>query len=97
LFVFARIAAFEGGDVERLRQFNQEQMDSGELGLPDGVSRALVLQGDQRLFITFFDSREALDAAGAEFERMGDVIPEDIRGRRVSVDAYEVVWDSTES
>ena len=46
----------------------------------------------RRLFVTFFDSREAVDAAQERFEAMGDEIPEDIRGRRTSLDVYEVVW-----
>jgi hypothetical protein len=41
-----------------------------------------------------FDSREAIDAAEARFEQMGDEIPEEIRGRRVSVEVYQVVFDS---
>ena len=53
----------------------------------------MVLQGDKRLFVTFFDSREAMQAAEQRFEEMGNEIPEDVRGRRVSVDTYEVVMD----
>jgi len=94
--MFARVATFEGGDVERLRQANEEAMASGELVLPAGLSRAMVLQGDERrLFVTFFESREALDAAEERFEQMGDEIPEEIRGRRVGVDVYEVVFEAT--
>jgi hypothetical protein len=91
--MFARIATFEGGDTERLRQLNQERMASGEMNLPAGVKRAMVLDGDRRLFITFFDSREELEAAQQRFESMGDEIPEEVRGRRVSVDVYEVAFD----
>jgi hypothetical protein len=93
--MFARVASFEGGDVERLRQLNEERMDAGTMELPDGLKSAMVLQDsarDRRLFITFFDSKEAIDAAEHRFEAMGDEIPEDIRGRRTSVDTYEVVW-----
>ncbi len=91
--MFARVATFEGGDVERLRQLNEERMSSGAMNPPAGVRRALVLEGDRRLFVTFFDSREELEAAEARFEQMGDEIPEEIRGRRTSVDVYEVVFD----
>ncbi len=90
----ARIATFEGGDVERLREMNEERMASGTMDLPEGLQRAMVLQGEnRRLFITFFDSREALGAAEKRFEEMGNEIPEEIRGRRVSVDTYEVVFE----
>jgi hypothetical protein len=91
--MFARVATFEGGDVERLRQLNEERMASGDMNLPAGMTRAMLLQGDRRLFITFFDSREAVDAAEQRFEQMGDEIPEEIRGKRVGVDVYEVLFD----
>jgi hypothetical protein len=91
--MFARIATFEGGDAERLRQLNEERMASGDMNRPPGVKRAMVLQGDRRLFVTFFDSRDELDAAEQAFDRMGDEIPEEIRGKRVGVDVYEVLFD----
>ena len=64
--MFARIATFEGGDVERLRQMNEERMASGDMSPPAGMRRAMLLQGDRRLFITFFDSREQIDASIAK-------------------------------
>lgn len=91
--MYARIASFEGGDTERLRQMNQQRIDAGTANFPDGVRHALALasrDGDRRLFVTLFDSREAIDAAEQRFEQMGDDIPEDVRGRRTSVDIYEV-------
>jgi hypothetical protein len=92
--MFARVATFEGGDVERLRQLNEERMASGEMNRPPGVKRALLLQGDERrLFVTFFDSREAIEAAEERFESMGNEIPEDIRGRRLSIEVYEVLFE----
>ena len=95
--MFARIASFEGGDNERLRQMNEERMQSETMNTPEGMRRAMVLNDDssgKRLFITFFDTREAIDAAASRFEAMGDEIPEEIRGRRTSVDVYEVVFES---
>lgn len=91
--MWARIATFEGGDTERLRALNEERMASGTLETPEGMRSGMVLQGDKRLFVSFFDSREAIEAAEAGFERMGDDIPEDVRGRRLSVEVYEVVWE----
>ena len=91
--MFVRVATFEGGDVERLRELNQERMSSGEMNPPAGVTRAMVLEGDRRLFLSFFETREELEAAAARFESMGDEIPEEIRGRRVGIDVYEVVFD----
>ena len=94
--MYARVASFEGGDTERLRELNQERMAAGTMNLPPGLKRALLLgddTGKRRLFITFFDSREDIDAAEAQFESMGDEIPEDVRGRRTSVDVYEVLFE----
>jgi hypothetical protein len=44
--------------------------------------------------MSFFDSREAVEAAAARFEAMGDEVPEEVRGRRTAVDVYEVVFDA---
>ena len=95
--MFARVASFEGGDTQQLRELNEQRQEQGSTGFPEGVRRALVLNdesGGRRLFITFFDSREAIEAAEAHFEAMGDEIPEDVRGRRTSLDVYEVVFDA---
>lgn len=87
----ARIATFEGGDVDRLREMVKGDQRPQP---PEGVSRVLVLQGEgRRLVVSFFDDAGAMAAAEARFEAMGDEVPEDVRGRRVSVDAYEVVAD----
>ena len=94
--MYARIATFEGGDTERLRQMNEERMSSGTMDAPQGMKRVLLLaddKGSRRLFVSFFDSREEIEAAEQRFESMGDEIPEDIRGRRTSVDVYEVVFE----
>jgi hypothetical protein len=94
--MFARVAAFEGGDNERLMQMSNERMDSGQMPSPEGMKRVMVLNDDaggRRLFITLFDSREAVEAAEAGFDAMGDEIPEDVRGRRTSVTVYEVALD----
>jgi hypothetical protein len=94
--MYARVASFEGGDLDRLQELTEARRASGEFTLPDGVKRTLVLadrDGNRRQFITFFDSKEALDASEQRFEAMGDEIPEDVRGRRTSVAAYEVVFD----
>lgn len=92
----ARIATFEGGNTEELRRMSEDRMSSGEMDMPAGVTGSMVLadsSGSRRMFITFFDSREQIEAAEEHFDKMGDEIPEDIRGRRTSVDVYEVVWN----
>ena len=56
-------------------------------------TRALLLQGDNRLFITFFDSHESLEAAEQRFDEMGNEIPESVRSRRVGVATCGVLLD----
>jgi hypothetical protein len=95
--MYARVATFEGGDLERIRQMNQERRQQPGW-MPGGVKRVLVLNSQdsgKRHFITFFDSREELDAASQQFDQMGDEIPEEVRGRRTGLDVYEVVADET--
>jgi hypothetical protein len=92
--MYARVATFEGGDTQHIREMNENTDSRPEL--PDGVRRVMMLddaQAGRRLFIAFFDSREALDAAESRFESMGDEVPEDVRGRRLSVEVYDVVAD----
>jgi hypothetical protein len=63
---------------------------------PPGLKKVLLLDdraSNRRLFVAFFDSREEIEAAEERFESMGDEIPEDVRGRRTSVDVYEVVTE----
>ncbi len=91
--MYARIAAFEGGDVDELRRRNEERTADGANGMPQGVRRVLLLEGQRRLFVTFFETREAMAAAEERFESMGDEMPESVRGRRLSVDTYEVLLD----
>ncbi|MFY9579253.1 MAG: hypothetical protein WAQ33_08000 [Gaiellaceae bacterium] len=92
--MWVRVATFEGGNTEKLKKLNEERMSSGEMTPPEGMNSVLVLadkDANRRKFLAFFDSRDAIDAAEAGFEQMGDTIPEDIRGRRTSVHHYEVV------
>jgi hypothetical protein len=55
----------------------------------------MVLMKDETRWsvISFFDSEETAAAAEARFEQMGDEIPESIRGKRVSLESFEVVFD----
>lgn len=96
--MYARIASFEGGDDERMRTLQEERMKSGQMQMPEGMQGGMAMtsrDGSRRLFISFFDSAEAIDAAEAQFEKMGDEIPEDVRGRRTSVEVYDILWDSS--
>jgi uncharacterized protein YoaH (UPF0181 family) len=92
--MWVRVATFEGGDTEKLDKLMDERMSSGEMTPPEGMSSVLILddkEAKRRKFFAFFDSRGALEAAEAGFDKQGDTIPEEIRGKRTSVHYYDVV------
>jgi hypothetical protein len=93
--VIARIATFEGGDAEEMRRRNNELLVERATELPAGILRVMVLMKDESRWsvISFFDSEAAAAAAEERFEQMGDEIPESIRGTRVSLESFEVVFD----
>ena len=92
--MWVRVATFEGGDTEKLQKLSEQRMSSGEMAPPEGMNHVLLLADpdkNRRLFVTFFDSRDEIAAAESEFEKMGDELSEDIRGRRTGVEYQEVV------
>jgi hypothetical protein len=94
--VIARIATFEGGDIEEMRRRNNEMLvERGSTALPAGVLRVIVLTKDESQWavISFFDDEATAAAAEARFEELGDEIPESVRGKRVSRETYEVAFD----
>jgi hypothetical protein len=91
--MWVRVATFEGGDTQKLDKLMDERMSSGEMTPPQGMSSVLILDdknANKRKFLAFFDSRDALEAAEARFDQQGDAIPEEIRGKRTTVDYYNV-------
>ena len=94
--MIARIATFEGGDADEMRRLNNEMLvERGATALPPGVRRVMVLTKDEGRWsvISFFDSEDTAAAAEERFEQMGDEIPERVRGKRISVENYEVAFD----
>jgi hypothetical protein len=93
--VIARVASFEGGDAEEMYRVNNELLVERPSSLPSGLRKVIVLmQGDSRwTVISFFDDAETAAAAEARWEEMGDEIPENVRGKRVSLESYEVAFD----
>jgi heme-degrading monooxygenase HmoA len=94
--MYARVASFENMDpsltddlVGRIR----ERVPDLERELPGARGTLGLLDREARrsLGITFFDSAEAIEEAAPVFERMGEEIPEQMRGRRASVEVYEVI------
>ena len=92
--MWVRVATFEGGDTAKLDALMDERMSSGEMPPPAGMSSVLILDDEaakKRKFLAFFESHDALEAAEAGFDQMGDTIPDDIRGKRTTVHYYDVV------
>jgi hypothetical protein len=97
--MWVRVATFENVDAKKADEFFQERMASGEMVPPEGMQSVLILDdkdAKKRKFLAFFDSKEKLDAAEAGFDRQGDDIPEEIRGKRTTVHQYEVVINEGE-
>jgi hypothetical protein len=93
--VIARIATFEGGDAEQMRRINNEVLVERSSSLPTGLLRVMVLMQDDTHWsvVSFFEDEESARASEARFEEMGDEIPESARGKRVSLQSYEVAFD----
>jgi hypothetical protein len=94
--VIARVATFEGGDADEMRRVNNEMLVERSASLPSGLRRVIVLMGGDNArwsVVSFFDDEETATAAEARFEEMGDEIPETVRGKRVSLESYEVAFD----
>jgi len=92
--VYARVATFEGdvGRIDELIATISERAGSGQ-DLPE-AKRALMLvdrRSGTSVGIMFFETEDAIRKAEPVFERMGDEIPEELRGKRTSVEIYEVL------
>ena len=93
--MYARVAAFENRDPSRVDELIDTVKERAQEGqdFPD-AKRALMLvdrTAGTALGITFFETEEAITQAEPAFERLGDEIPEELRGTRTSLDTYEVV------
>ncbi len=90
--MYARIASFEGRDSSLTDQLIQRVRDAGPASVPDAKGFIGLFDRDAgtALAITFFDSEEAIRNSQQAFEDMAQQFPEEMRGRRKSVDTYEV-------
>ena len=90
----ARIAAFENRNMSRIDELVQLVRDRQSAGteMPDALGMYMLVDrgGGTALGLSIFESEDAIRAAEPLFDRMGDDISEEIRGKRVSVDTYEV-------
>jgi len=90
--VYARVASFEGRDPSLADELIQRVRDQGPLSVPDakGFLGLFDRERGTSLGITFFDSEEAIRNSEQAFEDMAQHFPSEMRGRRTSVDVYEV-------
>src|SRR6266540_1352880 len=92
--MYARIATFENPNLSLVDDLIGKVRSSAASGVDlrdaKGFLMLLDRQSAKSLGITFFDSEEAIRAAEPVFERMGDEIPAEQRGQRVSIEVYEV-------
>ena len=93
--MIARVASFEGGNAEEMRRINNELLVERSSSLPSGLRRVMVLMRDDTRWsvVSFFEDEASATAAEARFEEMGEEIPERVRGKRVSLESYEVAFD----
>lgn len=94
--MYARVASFENRDpslTDRLVGEISERAARSREELPNARGALMLVEreGNTSLGIVFFDSEDAIEAATPVFEKMGDDYPEELRGRRASIDVYEVV------
>ena len=90
--MYARVASFEGRDTGLTDELIQKVRDVGPASVPDakGFLGLFDRERGNALGISFFDSEEAIEGSAQAFEDMAQHFPSEMRGRRKSVDVYEV-------
>jgi hypothetical protein len=99
--MFARVATFEGVDLEQARG-TMDEVETVIRSLVEALpgyrgSLEMVSSSGKQLSIAFFDTEASAEAAERTFDEeipraLGEVF-ESWEGRRVSVDRYEVLVD----
>ncbi len=95
--MYARVAAFEGGDGTRAAQDIRQRIES-EGGPPPCLpaKRLLILsdpEGDRSIAITLFESEDDYRQGDETLRQMPAAAHQENRGRRASVARYEVALD----
>jgi hypothetical protein len=95
--MYARVARFEGGEAEAIRQNVQEISSRAESGPPEGVPAKgflLLVDADngRGLGISLFETEEDLRKGDQVLNSMSPPSGEGM-GRRSSVETYEVAVD----
>jgi hypothetical protein len=88
----ARVATFDGGDPDQVRDVVKEIEQQGQSGPPEGVPAVgfLVLHREGKVIaISLFESEADLQEGDATLNSMDPPVPGGL-GRRTSVEAYQV-------
>lgn len=97
--MYARVASFEQSDTSRVDELLATVSARAAAGqdIPDALRVLMLIDraAGHMLGITLFETEEAVREAEPAFERMAAEIPEDLRGRRTSVEVYEAAIDDT--
>jgi hypothetical protein len=88
----ARVASFEGRDTSMTDQLIQRVREQGPSSVPDakGFLGLFDRERGTALGVTFFESEQELRNSEQAFEDMAKNFPAEMRGKRTSVDVYEV-------
>ena len=90
----ARVAAFENRDMSHVDDLVKivRERAMGESPIPGALAMLMLVDrsGGTAVSVSLFESEEEILAAEPAFERLADEVPEALRGRRVSLDAFEV-------
>jgi hypothetical protein len=92
--MFARVATFEDRDMTLADELTAKVRDKARQDAIPGAHGFLMLVDREEgtaLGITMFATETELRNAEPAFEDLASTIPEEMRGRRVSVDVYEVL------
>ncbi|HZC28270.1 MAG TPA: hypothetical protein VE269_00915 [Gaiellaceae bacterium] len=91
--MYARVASFEGRDAGMTDELIDRVRDVGPSSVPDAKGFLGLFDRDRgtALGVTFFDSEDAIRNSEQAFEDMAQHFPSEMRGRRTSVDVYEVM------
>lgn len=97
--MYARVAEFdnprlsEPSLVDELMKSARDSSPQWQEALPNAQGHLMLIdrENGRGLGITFFETEAQIREAEPVFERMGDEIPEETRGKRVGVSSYEVL------
>ena len=90
--MYARVASFEGRDPSLTDELIERVRERGPGAVPDarGFLGLFDRERGSSLGVTFFDTEEAIRGSEQAFEEMAQHFPAEMRGRRSSVETYEV-------